>query len=208
MNNDYVITIARQYGCGGGTIGKMLADRQKIAYYDTEIIKMAAKQNGVDEMFYKEFDEKSSSKFASMLAFNASGGGYFMPMYNDLLINDKVFYTQANIIKNVAVKPCVIVGRCADYILKDKPNLVKVFLHANMETRKERIVNKYGVEDKNIEKLIAKADKRRSTYYNTYSDLVWGDVKNYDITIDTSRLKMEAVVEIIEAYINNLSTKD
>lgn len=205
MKNNYIITIARQYGCGGRAVGRKLAEKLGVDYYDNELIRLAAEQNGVDEAFYREFDETAGSKLASMFSYSTPGGGYFLPLYNDLMVNDKLYYTQANIIKNVAKKPCVIVGRCADYILKDEPNIVKVFLHADLETRKDRIINKYGVEDKNIKKLITKADKRRATYYNTYTDQVWGDVKIYDITLDTSKLSLDMVVDMIYEYLQRLS---
>lgn len=204
MANDYVITIARQYGCGGRVIGKKIAEKLGIPYYDNELIKMAAKINGVGEEYYKDIDEKARGKFSSIFAYGTPNGGYFMPMYSDLLINDQLFYTQANIIKDIAMNPCVIVGRCADYILNDKPNLVKIYLHANMDTRRSRIRERYGVEDKDLEKIITKADKRRATYYNTYSDQAWGDSRIYDLCIDTSRLAIDQVVDIVYQYVDML----
>lgn len=204
MKKNFVITIARQYGCGGRTIGKLLADKLGIKYYDNELIKLAAENNGVSADFYKHFDEQASSKFASMFGYNIPASGYFMPLYDDMIINDKVFYTQANIIKQLATEPCIIVGRCGDYILKEKKNIVKVFLHADIDTRADRIVNKYGIKDKNIFKVIAKADKRRGQYYNTYTDQTWGDVGLYDIALDTSKLSIDEVVNILYQYLQSL----
>lgn len=204
MRNGYIITIARQYGCGGRNVGRKLADRLGIAYYDSELLIKAAQINGVDEEFYRDLDEKARSRFSSLFSYANAGGAYFMPVYSDLVANDQLFYTQANIVKSVSNDPCVIVGRCADYILRDRPNLVKIYLHANVEARKNRITNNYGIEEKNLDKVIAKADKRRSMYYNTYTDQTWGDSRIYDLCIDTSRIGLDEVVSLIIDYIDKL----
>jgi len=203
----FVIPLARQYGCGGRTVSKMVADKLGIKYYDKELINIAAEQNGVDGEFYKNFDEKAGTKFASMFSMS-SANSYFIPIYNDIQINYKLFYTQADIIKEVAKEPCIIVGRCADYILRDEENVINVFLHANIECRKKRLVEKYGVKDKNISKTIAKADKQRASYYNTYTDLTWGDVKNYNLTINTSHLTLEQVADVIVEYVRKYLSND
>ena len=209
MNKNFVITIARQYGCGGRTIGQLLAERLDIKYLDNDLIRMAAEKNGVSVEFYKEYDEKASSKFASIFGYSTPAGGYYSPMYNELVVNDKLYYTQSNIIKETAkANPCVIVGRCADYVLEGQANLVTVFLHADIETRRDRIVNKYGIEEKNIEKYIHKADKRRSQYYNTYTDKVWGAVNNYDIMLNTSKMSPEDVVDVICSYLDKLKVAE
>lgn len=206
MNKNHVITIGRQYGCGGRTIGKLLSERLDIKYLDDELIRLSAEKNGVSVEFYKEFDEKASSKFSSIFGFSTPMGGYYTPMYNDVIVNDKLYYTQSNIIKDSAKEaPCVIVGRCADYILEGQENLVTVFLHADLETRHDRLVNKYGIVEKNITKYISKADKRRSQYYNAYTDKVWGTAINYDIVLNTSKMSAEDVVDIICAYLVKLN---
>ena len=205
MENKFVITIARQYGCGGRTIGQLLSEKLGVDYLDNDLIRLAAEKNGVSVDFYKEFDEKACSKFASIFGHSTPVGGYYMPMYNDLVINDKLYFTQSNIIQETAEnKPCVIVGRCADYILEGQENLVTIFLQADVETRRDRIVNKYGVDDKNIDKYISKADKRRSQYYNTYTDKVWGAIGNYDLVINTSKMGADDVVEVICEYLKRI----
>lgn len=209
MKNNFVITIARQYGCGGRTIGKLVAEKLGIGYYDNDLITLAAEKNGVSPEFYKEFDEKAASKLSSIFGYSSSAGSFYSPLYNEMLINDKLYFTQSAIIKEVAQKPCVIVGRCADHVLEGQDNLVKIFLHADMETRKDRIVNKYHITDKkNIEKYIMKADKRRAQYYNTYTDKVWGAVSNYDLTLNTSKLDLESVTDIIIEYLQQLPCED
>lgn len=208
MKNNFVITIARQYGCGGRTIGRLIAEKLGVDYYDNDLIRLAAEKNGVNPEFYKDFDEKAAGKFASIFGYSSSVGNFYTPLYNEMIVNDKLYFTQSAIIKEVAEKPCVIVGRCADHILEGKDNLVKIFLHADMETRKDRIINKYNITDKNIEKYIAKADKTRAQYYNSYTDKVWGAVSNYDLTLNTSKLGIEQVVDIIIEYLQKLPSKD
>lgn len=208
MKNNFVITIARQYGCGGRTVGKLVAEKLGINYYDTDLIKLAAEKNGVNPEFYKDFDEKATSKLASMFGYSTGMGSFYSSTYTDMVINDKVFFAQSEVIKEVAENPCVIVGRCADYVLDGKPNLVKIFLHADMDARRDRIVNKYGIKDvKNIDKYILKADKHRAQYYSCYTDKEWGDIKNYDITINTSKFSLEKVAEIILSYLEKLEDK-
>lgn len=207
MKNDYIITIARQYGCGGRAVGRKLSEALAIKYYDSELLSRAAAMNGVDEKFYRELDEKARSKFSSLFSYSNAGGSYFMPVYSDLVANDQLFYTQANIVKEVSEEPCVIVGRCADYVLRERPNLVRVYLHASVEARKDRIINNYGIEEGNVEKTIAKADKRRSIYYNTYTDQDWGDARNYDLTLDTSKVSIDDIVELIIDFIECIDKK-
>lgn len=209
MKNNFVITLARQYGCGGRTVGKILADKLGVSYFDTDIIRLAAEKNGVNPEFYKEFDEKATSRFAGLFGYSTSVGSFYSTTYTDMVINDKVFFAESEVIKEVATKPCVIVGRCADHVLEGKENLVKVFLHADMSARRDRIVNKYGIKDvKNIDKYILKADKHRAQYYNSYTDKEWGNIQNYDLTINTSKLSLEKVADIILNYLQLLEDEN
>ncbi|NCA68393.1 MAG: cytidylate kinase-like family protein [Clostridia bacterium] len=190
---NYVITIGRQFGSGGRSIGKYIAEKLNIPYYDSELITLAAEKFGLDSDVCKQNDEKSSKALVGL--FSSIPSGYYYPMYNDM-IKDTLFQAQAEIIREVAVKPCVIVGRCSDYILKDKPNVFKVFLYADVESRKKRLIERYGTTEK-LEKLLAKADKQRANYYNYYTDWVWGQKENYDICISTSKLTAAEVGDII-----------
>lgn len=198
MENNFVITIGRQYGCGGRAIGKILSEKLGIEYYDSELITMAAEKNGVDTSFYEKVDENPQSTLTSIFSFGVPGTAYYMPLYDNIAVNDRLFITQSEIIKTIAAKPCVIVGRCADYILQGASNLVRVFLYADLETRKKHIIEKYGIpDDKTLIKTITKADKRRASYYNSYTDRQWGYSTNYDLCLNTSVLSLEDVAELI-----------
>lgn len=203
MSKNFIITISRQYGAGGRTVGKLLSDKLGIKYYDSELIVLAAKKNDVNSEFYKDYDEKVG-KFYAGLFYYPSTIGYFSPVMNDVMVNDQLFNTQAEIIKEVAYEPCIIVGRCSEYILKDKPNLVRLFLYADMESRKKRITEIYKEDTKNIEKAIIKADKQRSNYYNYYTGKEWGNPINYDLCINTSKLNAEEVCKIALNYIDTI----
>jgi cytidylate kinase len=203
MSNNFIITISRQYGAGGRTVGKLLAEKLGVKYYDSELIVLAAKKNDVNSEFYKNYDEKVGKFFAGLFYY-PSTIGYFSPVMNDVMVNDQLFNTQADIIKEISNEPCIIVGRCSEYILKDKPNLVRLYLYADMESRKKRIVEIYKEDAKNIEKAITKADKQRSSYYNYYTGREWGNPVNYDLCINTSKLTPEQVCNIFLKYLDDI----
>ncbi len=190
---EHVITIGRQFGSGGRSVGKYIAEKLGIPYYDSELITLAAEKYGLDTEVCKQNDEKSSKALVGL--FSSIPSGYYYPMYNDM-IKDTLFQAQAEIIREIAAKPCVIVGRCSDYILKDKPNLFKVFLYADMPSRKKRLAERYGTTEK-VEKLLAKVDKQRANYYNYYTEWQWGAKENYDICINTSKLTAAEIGDII-----------
>ncbi len=190
---DKIITIGRQFGSGGRSIGKYIAEKLDIDYYDTELITLAAEKYGLDAEICKQNDEKNSKALVGL--FSAIPSGYYYPMYNDI-IKDTLFQAQAEVIREVSDKPCVIVGRCSDYILRDKPNLVRLFLYADIASRKKRLAERYGATEK-VEKLLAKADKQRANYYNYYTDWEWGARENYDVCINTSRLTVVEAGDMI-----------
>ncbi|MEG1646534.1 MAG: cytidylate kinase-like family protein [Clostridia bacterium] len=194
----FVITIGRQYGSGGREVGKKLAEKLGVKYYDKELIALSAENTGLEKEYIEEYDEKPVSKISSMFAYGANTTGYYMPVYNVPIINDRLFYAQMDVIRGLAEKEaCVIVGRCADYILRDIPNVFSVFLHANLADRIKRLTEEYQVESKNIERYIAKYDKKRSMYYYNYTDKEWGKCDSYDMSFNTSKFSVDQIVEMI-----------
>lgn len=186
-----IITISRQFGSGGRTIGKKVAEKLGIPCYDQELLEKAAEESG----FAKEYiaDQGEYTPSASWFA-NA-----FNPRTMDgQTTQDYLWNIQRKIILDLAKKgPCVIVGRCADYILKDEADLVKVFIHSDMKTRAERIVNLYGERDISPEKRLKNKDKCRKAYYQFYTDMEWGNAENYHISLDSGKLGIEKCVDII-----------
>ena len=183
-----IITISREFGSGGRTIGKMVSQKLGIACYDSELIQKTAAGSGFDENYIKNADERSSGNFLSLLASRAFG-----PTNEDYL-----WKVQCGIILELAEKgPCVIVGRCADYILRDKADCLKVFIHADMSFRAERIVRVYGESDASPEQRIKDKDKRRAAYHRFYTDMKWGHAQNYDITLNSGTLGLKKCADII-----------
>lgn len=202
MNNKYVITIGRQFGSGGRAIGQKLSEKLSLPFYDKELISLAAKESGMNPEVFKEVDETA----ANSLLYSLSMGLYSFngPLaMGDLPVNDKLYILQHQIIKELAAKgPCVIVGRCADYVLKDNPHTINIFIHANIEYRKKRAVVVHNIAERRAETIINKTDKTRANYYSFYTGQKWGVTQNYDLCIDSSKLSDEQIVELICEYIN------
>ena len=194
-----VITIARQYGSGGHEVGEKLAQKLGVPFFDKALIAMAAKQSGISPEVFERADEKATS---SLLYSMVMGSGYSfgsrVPGLGDMPINDKLFLIQSDIIKKAAEEgPCVIIGRCADYILREHLNCFHVFIHADKDARVKRIVSKELCEEKKAPDFVTKKDKQRANYYNFYSNNRWDDLNNYDLTINTSRFSIEQAVNLI-----------
>ncbi|MBQ6671043.1 MAG: cytidylate kinase-like family protein [Firmicutes bacterium] len=197
-----IITVSRQFGSGGRTIGRMVAEKLGIPCYDQELIEKIAKESGLAEEYVEERGEHmpSSSWIANALAVRSVSG-----MINE----DQLWSSQCKVIFDIADQgPCVIIGRCADHILKGKHDLITVFIHAPMEKRAERIINVYGEKNVSIEKRINDKDKRRKAYYQLYTDSEWGAATNYDITLNSASIGFEKCVDIIADLYNNKKTTE
>ena len=191
-----IITVSRQFGSGGRTIGRLAAEKLGIPCYDQELIEKIAKESGLAEEYVEERGEHlpSSNWIANALAVRSVSG-----MINE----DQLWSTQCRVILDLAEQgPCVIVGRCADHILKDKHELLRVFIHAPIEMRAERIINVYGEKKEvSIEKRINDKDKRRKAYYQLYTDCEWGVAENYDVTFNSAAFGIERCADmIVELY--------
>ncbi len=205
MTEKYVITFARQFGSGGHEVAKTTAEILGIPFYDKELIAIAAKESGLSEHLFDGLDEKPTNSFLYSLVMGVQSGASTYCRYGDVTGSDNIFRIQAQVIRQIADKePCVIVGRCADYILQEYENLVSVFVHANIEQRIERIMKRYDLKEKNAEDYINKTDKRRNSFYNFYTNRVWGSVDNYNLAIDTAQIGIKNAAEIIAEYVKKL----
>ncbi len=203
MNNKVVITIARQYGSGGRTVGEMLSEDMGIHYYDKELIKLASEESGINERLFVNADEKVKMTKLFKMVKNIYTGQLIPPESDDFVSDKNLFNYQAKVIKNLAEEEsCVIVGRCADYVLKDYDNVLSVFVHAPKDYCMEQAAKKVSMPSRELEKYIAKIDKRRADYYKFYTGREWTDARNYDLCLDSSKLGFERCVEEIKAYIN------
>ena len=185
-----IITISREFGSGGRTIGKKVAQALGIPCYDNELIQQIALESGFNEEYIKDAGEYApGGVLTSALSHRAFG------MNNA----DYLWEIQYRIIASLAEKgPCVIVGRCADYILRDKADCLKVFIHADMEFRAKRIVQVYGEREDSPEQRLKDKDKRRAAYHRYYTDMKWGHAQNYDITLNSGTLGIDQCVKILK----------
>ena len=171
MKENLVITIGRQAGSGGKRIGKLLSEKLGIKFYDKELLAIAAKDSGICEELFETHDEKPTNSFLYSLVMDTYSLGYTSSAYLDMPINHKVFLAQFDTIKNLAEnESCVIIGRCADYALADHKNLITVFVNADEEDRIARIMDIQGISHDKAKDLMIKIDKKRSSYYNYYSN--------------------------------------
>ena len=198
-----VITIARSYGSGGRTLGKLLAEQLGINCYDREILRMASDASGINEALFGKADERlKRSPLFGILKKNPYKGGVIPPENSDFVSDDNLFNYQAKIIKEVAAEEsCVIIGRCADFILKDNPDVVRLFFYAPKEDCIARVKTQNGGTEKEIIRKIEKTDKYRSDYYRYHTGKDWNDSRNYDFCLNTASMSYEKLVAVVKAYI-------
>lgn len=203
MEKNVVITIARQYGSGGKTIAAMLAKELGINCYSREILRMASEDSGINEKLFGMSDEKMKHAGWFRLLNRPYSGELLPPESSDFVSDDNLFNYQAKVIKELADKEsCVIIGRCADYVLKDYENVVSVFVHADKEFCLARAMERHSMSEKDMQKFIEKTDKYRGDYYKYYTGHNWADARNYDLCLDSGKLGFEKCVEEIRAYLN------
>ena len=195
-----VITVGRQYGSGGREIGTMLAEKLGIAYYDDMLLKEAAKESGLCEDLFRSFDERPKSFLYSVAMDPYSFSmNHVMPKGS---IEQQVYLATYDTIKKLADKgPCVLIGRCADYALKDRDDVINLFITAPLENRIERVARRNCITRDEAKERIKRTDKSRASYYNYYSSKDWGDAKSYDLCIDSSLLGIEGTVELLEKLV-------
>ncbi|MDO4541826.1 MAG: cytidylate kinase-like family protein [Bacillota bacterium] len=200
-----IITLGREFGSGGRMIGKVVAEELGFTFYDKEIITKAAEASGMD----KELLEKNDENIKGSIFHNFTLGLYnaantFAEM-SDISLNDRAFLIQSDIIKDIAKREnAVIVGRCADYVLRDFHNCFNVFIFAPIESRIERAANEYGMNRKNLKETITKMDRRRSSYYNYYTGKKWGKAISYHMSLDSGKLGIEKCVKIIKEMVKEV----
>ena len=204
-----IITVGRQYGSGGRYVARLLAEKLDIPFYDKELLAEVAKDSGFCQDLLEEHDEKNNRNFLFSMMGGAQMTGESGSMYLDMPLNHRIFLAQFDTIRRIASNgPCVIVGRCADYVLRDQENVLNVFIKADREERIRRIVEYYGADALRAEEMIKKSDKQRASYYNYYATGTWGDVNNYDLCVDTGALGIVGSVNLIADCVEIMEQKD
>jgi cytidylate kinase len=193
MEKHYAITIGRQFGSGGREIGHKLAAKLGIGYYDKELLAEIEKATGLSVDFISGTDEQPQGVWTHALA---------GVLYDGIYTQEQIFRFQSETIRRIAAgESCVIVGRCADYILRDSPNCINTFIHAPVDFCVERLRASDGIPREKAADLAAKMNKRRASYYNYYTDKKWGHITSYHLTIDSSVLGMDGTVETIADFV-------
>lgn len=200
--NKIVITIARSYGSGGRTLGKCLAEDLGIPCYDRELVRMASDESGINEALFGEADEKRKKGLSLFKGVKPYKGEVRSPEDSDFVSDDNLFNLQAKIIKDLAQKEsCVIIGRCADYVLREHDDVLRLFFYAPLEDCVTRVKEISGESEKEILKKIHRIDKYRADYYKYYTGRDWNDTRNYDFCLNTASMSYEKLVEVVKAYI-------
>lgn len=204
-----VITIGRQFGSAGREIGEKVAEYFGIKCYDKDLLTRAAQESGFCEEMIKNHDERPTNSFLYNLVMDTYSFGYNNSSFVDMPISHKVFLAQFDTIKKIADEgPCVIVGRCADYALADRPNVVDLFIYADEATKIKRIMERYDLSESKAKDMIIKKDKQRQSYYNYYSSKKWGRADSYDLCINSSVLGEEGTVNLIVQYVEDFEKKN
>ena len=192
-----IITIGREYGSGGRQIGQEVAKYFGIKCYDKELLEHAANESGICKELFENHDERPTNSFLYSLVMDTYSFGYSSSGFTDMPMNHKVFLAQFDAIKKLASEgPCVMVGRCADYALESYPNVVSIFIRADMEDRIRRVATRLDLTDAKAKDLINKTDKKRASYYNYYTNKKWGEAASYELCLNSSELGVA-----IEQYI-------
>ena len=200
--DNIVVTIARQYGSGGKTIGTLLAKDLGIRSYNREILRLASEDSGISEAMFNKVDERLKTTPLFRIMRKEYRGELIPPESDDFLSNQNLFNYQAKVIKDLAEEEsCVIIGRCGDYVLRDFPNVVRTFIYASHEYNVRQVIERGAYTGSDVEKYVYKTDKKRSDYYKYYTGREWSDARNYDLCLNSERLGDDGCVAAIKAYI-------
>ncbi|MCI8590455.1 MAG: cytidylate kinase-like family protein [Clostridiales bacterium] len=209
MSEQFVVTIAREYGSNGRIIGKKVAELLNAAFYDSELITMAARKSGISQNLLNDIDEKAAHSLMYSISVGAGVfSGFGVGTSFNMPLNDKLFLVQADIIKEIAAKEnAVIVGRCSDYLLRDHETAVNAFIYAPYDVRKKTVAERYGISVDKAAEMIVKKEKQRKSYYNYYAGRKWGQPANYDLCIDSSVLGIEETANLLADFVKKIKQK-
>ena len=198
--NNYVISISREFGCGGRMIGKKLAARLGIPCYDRTLIQKTAEKSGLSPDFIARAEERARSRLH--LPLSSMGPGVSTYTQQGVPVSLQAFFAQSEVIRELADEgPCVIVGRCSDYVLGERPECLKVFIHGDLPDRVTRCAEEYHISAPNMTDRVKEIDRGRANYYNYYTGFNWGEMRRYDLTINSSVTGIEGAVELIAALV-------
>lgn len=205
--SEFVITISRGFGSGGKTIGKLLAKKLDINYFDNDLIRLASEESGINIELFGKADEKVKANLFKKYK-RSYGEKIISPDSTEFISDDNLFNYQAKIIRDLAKKEnCILIGRCADYILRDDPKAIRIFVCANDDFCIDKVVELYGLDADEAKKKIKAIDKSRAAYYKYYTGNEWNDPLNYDLCVNTSKVGFDGAVDVIIDYLERRTGK-
>lgn len=196
-----VVTISRQFGSGGHEIGKKLAEKMGVPFYDKELIDRAVKESGLSAELFENAENKATNSLLYSLTMGMNAYGSHEFGLTNISLDDRVYLAQAEVIQKAAEEgPCVIVGRCADYILRDRKDVINIFIWASMKYRIKQVMESESLSEEKAMDLIHKMDKRRANYYNYHAVEKWGRIENYHLSIQSDSIGLDNSVNCIKIY--------
>lgn len=206
MTEGLIVTVSREAYCGGDELAKNLADKLGFKFYDRELISLASEKSGIHEDHFDSIEKKPTNSilYSVVMGMYTSRGAYVR--LDDVLTDDKIYKIQADIIREMAEQGnCVFVGRCSDYILRNNPKCVNIFLHGNESDRVKRVMAEQSVSESEAKKIVSRADKKRRSYYNYYTNREWGEMSNYDLTLNLSSIAEDKAVDLVVDFLESLN---
>jgi cytidylate kinase len=205
MTDGIIVTVSREAYCGGDELAKMLADKAGFKFYDREIISLASQKSGIHEEHFESVEKKPTNSilYSVVMGMYSSRGAYVK--LDDVLTDDKIYKVQADIIRDMAAQGnCVFVGRCSDYILRNNEKCFNIFLRGDLDDRVKRAMNEQNASEAEAKKIVSRADKKRRSYYNYYTNREWGNINNYDIALNLSKISEKDAVDVILNYLEKV----
>ena len=205
MTEGIIVTVSREAYCGGDELARKLADKVGFKFYDREIISLASQKSGIHEEHFEAVEKKPTNSilYSVVMGMYSSQGAYVK--LDDVLTDDKIYKIQADIIRDMAAEGnCVFVGRCSDYILRNYEKCVNIFLRADIGDRVQRVMNEQNTSESEAKKIVSRADKKRRSYYNYYTNCEWGNISNYDMTLNLSRISDKDALDVIVNFLEKI----
>ncbi|MBP3480000.1 MAG: cytidylate kinase-like family protein [Clostridia bacterium] len=205
MTEGIIVTVSREAYCGGDELARMLADKTGFKFYDREIISLASQKSGIHEEHFESVEKKPTNSilYSVVMGMYSSRGAYVK--LDDVLTDDKIYKVQADIIRDMAAQGnCVFVGRCSDYILRNNEKCFNIFLRGNLDDRVKRVMSEQNTSEAEAKKIVSRADKKRRSYYNYYTNREWGNINNYDIALNLSTISETDAVDVIINYLEKV----
>ena len=205
MTEGIIVTVSREAYCGGEELARMLADKTGFKFYDREIISLASQKSGIHEEHFESVEKKPTNSilYSVVMGMYSSRGAYVK--LDDVLTDDKIYKVQADIIRDMAAQGnCVFVGRCSDYILRNNEKCFNIFLRGNLDDRVKRVMSEQNTSEAEAKKIVSRADKKRRSYYNYYTNREWGNINNYDIALNLSTISETDAVDVIINYLEKV----